>query len=270
MQREGRRTIPRRASVAFRTSPAPSGPRSCCARWPSGGARSSSRSIPTRRSSPSAASRSPRARSSTWRCRACAARSASSRSIRSVSAEAPSLAASIAGACRYGRAVSPREMRPVDLVVCGSVAVGRDGARSARAAATATSSTALLREEGKVRESTPILTTVHALQIVDRPHRDAAARPPGRLPRDAERSSRRGRRIRGRAGSTGTCCGRSRSTRFRCCGSACGAGRGHAVAAPALSRLRSSGLRQVLACPAPPARHAIRTSPPDLSATWSR
>src|SRR5439155_1276203 len=39
------------------------------------------------------------------------------------------LAASISGACRYGRAVSPREMRPVDLVVCGSVAVGRDGAR---------------------------------------------------------------------------------------------------------------------------------------------
>src|SRR5438046_1133864 len=39
------------------------------------------------------------------------------------------LAASIAGACRWGRAVSPREMRPVDLVVCGSVAVGRDGAR---------------------------------------------------------------------------------------------------------------------------------------------
>src|SRR4029453_10438406 len=32
------------------------------------------------------------------------------------------LAASIAGACRYGRAVSPREMRPVDLVVCRSPA----------------------------------------------------------------------------------------------------------------------------------------------------
>src|SRR3989441_9941580 len=34
------------------------------------------------------------------------------------------LAGSIAGACRYGRAVSPREMRPVDPVVCGS---GRGG-----------------------------------------------------------------------------------------------------------------------------------------------
>src|SRR5215468_7157958 len=29
--------------------------------------------------------------------------------------------ASIAAAARYGRAVGPREMRPVDLIVCGSV-----------------------------------------------------------------------------------------------------------------------------------------------------
>src|SRR5499433_3978484 len=31
------------------------------------------------------------------------------------------LAASISGACKHGRAVAPREMRPVDLIVCGSV-----------------------------------------------------------------------------------------------------------------------------------------------------
>jgi len=76
------------------------------------------------------------------------------------------LAASIAGACRYGRAVSPREMRPVDLVVCGSVAVGRDGARLGKGGGYCDLEYALLREEGKVRESTPILTTVHPLQIL--------------------------------------------------------------------------------------------------------
>src|SRR5439155_1688129 len=76
------------------------------------------------------------------------------------------LAASISGACRWGRAVSPREMRPVDLVVCGSVAVGRDGARLGKGGGYCDLEYGLLREEGKVRESTPILTTVHPLQMV--------------------------------------------------------------------------------------------------------
>lgn len=76
------------------------------------------------------------------------------------------MAASIAGACKYGRAVSPREMRPVDLIVCGSVAVGRDGARVGKGGGYCDLEYGLLREEGKVRESTPILTTVHPLQIL--------------------------------------------------------------------------------------------------------
>ena len=76
------------------------------------------------------------------------------------------LAASIAGACRYGRVVSPREMRPIDLIVCGSVGVGRDGARVGKGGGYCDLEYGLLREEGKVRESTPILTTVHPLQIV--------------------------------------------------------------------------------------------------------
>jgi len=76
------------------------------------------------------------------------------------------LAASITGACRYGRAVSPREMRPVDLVVCGSVGVGRDGARLGKGGGYCDLEYGLLREEGKVRESTPILTTIHPLQLL--------------------------------------------------------------------------------------------------------
>src|SRR5205814_10502139 len=69
------------------------------------------------------------------------------------------LAASIAGACRWGRAVSPREMRPVDLVVCGSVAVGRDGARLGKGGGYCDLESGLLREEGNVRSSTPSPTT---------------------------------------------------------------------------------------------------------------
>lgn len=76
------------------------------------------------------------------------------------------LAASITGACRFGRAVSPREMRPVDLVVCGSVGVGRDGARLGKGGGYCDLEYGLLREEGKVRESTPILTTIHPLQLL--------------------------------------------------------------------------------------------------------
>jgi len=76
------------------------------------------------------------------------------------------LAASINGACKYGRAVSPREMRPVDLVVCGSVGVGRDGARVGKGGGYCDLEYGILREEGKVRDSTPILTTVHPVQIV--------------------------------------------------------------------------------------------------------
>ena len=76
------------------------------------------------------------------------------------------MAASLVGACKYGRLVSPREMRPIDLVVCGAVAVTRDGARIGKGGGYADLEYALLREEGKIRESTPILTTVHAIQIV--------------------------------------------------------------------------------------------------------
>jgi len=76
------------------------------------------------------------------------------------------LAATIAGACRWGRPISPGEMRPIDLVVTGSVAAARDGARVGKGGGYSDLEYGLLREEGKVRESTPVVTTVHPLQIV--------------------------------------------------------------------------------------------------------
>jgi len=74
---------------------------------------------------------------------------------------------SITGAVQFGRLIPPQEMRPVDLIVCGSLAVTRQGARVGRGGGYGDLEYALLRMEGKIREYTPILTTVHALQILD-------------------------------------------------------------------------------------------------------
>jgi 5-formyltetrahydrofolate cyclo-ligase len=76
-------------------------------------------------------------------------------------------ASSLRGALRYGRPVAPHELHPVDLVLVGSVAVSRQGARVGRGSGAADLEYALLRRAGKVREYTPIVTTVHPFQIVD-------------------------------------------------------------------------------------------------------
>jgi 5-formyltetrahydrofolate cyclo-ligase len=77
------------------------------------------------------------------------------------------VASSIKGASRYGRPVSLAEIPKIDLIVCGSVAVNRRGARVGKGGGYSDLEFALLTEEKKIGRTTPIVTSVHPLQIVD-------------------------------------------------------------------------------------------------------
>ncbi|WP_084964161.1 5-formyltetrahydrofolate cyclo-ligase [Thermoactinospora rubra] len=74
---------------------------------------------------------------------------------------------------RVAATASPRvgveDMRPIDLVVCGTVAVNRQGVRLGKGAGYSDIEVALLIEEGLVNDDTVIVTTVHSLQVLDEP-----------------------------------------------------------------------------------------------------
>ncbi|MEM9769406.1 MAG: 5-formyltetrahydrofolate cyclo-ligase [Cyanobacteria bacterium P01_D01_bin.71] len=76
-------------------------------------------------------------------------------------------AANMRDALIYGRLVAFDEMQPIDLVVVGCVAVSRQGGRAGKGAGFADLELAMLQEGGLVQPETPIVTTVHALQVVD-------------------------------------------------------------------------------------------------------
>jgi 5-formyltetrahydrofolate cyclo-ligase len=78
-----------------------------------------------------------------------------------------------AASSRVAAQVSPRvgieDMRPINLVVCGTVAVNREGVRLGKGAGYSDIEVALLIEDGLVTDETVIVTTVHSLQVVDEP-----------------------------------------------------------------------------------------------------
>ena len=78
-------------------------------------------------------------------------------------------AASRTTAAEVARKVGVEEMRAVDIVVCGSVAVNRHGARLGKGAGYSDIEVALLREAGLISPTTVIVTTVHPMQVVDEP-----------------------------------------------------------------------------------------------------
>lgn len=70
-------------------------------------------------------------------------------------------------AAKIAEPVELDEMQPIDLVVCGSVAVNLEGARLGKGAGYSDIEVALLQEAGLIGPGTLIATTVHPLQVLD-------------------------------------------------------------------------------------------------------
>jgi 5-formyltetrahydrofolate cyclo-ligase len=79
----------------------------------------------------------------------------------------PAKASTISGASRYGRPVYVEEMRPVDLVISGSVAVNREGVRIGKGGGFADLEYGLAVAAGIVSPDTPVISTVHSMQVLD-------------------------------------------------------------------------------------------------------
>ena len=77
--------------------------------------------------------------------------------------------ATIKGAMRDAERTSMEGMERVDLVVCGTVAVNRLGARVGKGGGYSDLELGLLVDSGLVDDETVLVTTVHPLQVVDEP-----------------------------------------------------------------------------------------------------
>lgn len=72
----------------------------------------------------------------------------------------------IKGAFLYGRRVSLSEIPPIDLVITGCVAVNTQGRRLGKGGGYSELEYGILAELGLITSSTPIVTTVHDVQVV--------------------------------------------------------------------------------------------------------
>ncbi|MGH3752321.1 MAG: 5-formyltetrahydrofolate cyclo-ligase [Pseudonocardiaceae bacterium] len=82
--------------------------------------------------------------------------------------DAEALAAHRAAAVRAPK-TAVADMRPIDLIVCGTVAVNRQGVRIGKGAGYSDIEVGLLAEAGLIGPTTTIVTTVHQLQVIDEP-----------------------------------------------------------------------------------------------------
>lgn len=76
-------------------------------------------------------------------------------------------ASTIAGAFRYGKSINPDEIPEVDVIVAGSVAVSIYGERLGKGEGYSELEYAILSEYGKISSETPIVTTVHDIQVLN-------------------------------------------------------------------------------------------------------
>lgn len=79
----------------------------------------------------------------------------------------PRAAASIKGSGEHGVPIGLDALPHIDLIVCGTVAVNRDGVRIGKGGGYSDLEFAIGLEAGKVDDDTVIVTTVHDVQLVD-------------------------------------------------------------------------------------------------------
>jgi 5-formyltetrahydrofolate cyclo-ligase len=104
---------------------------------------------------------------------------------------AASISGATSGATRAGRRIGVAELQPVDLVVCGSVAVNRQGARVGKGGGFSDLEFALLVEAGLIGKDTVLATTAHPLQVLA----EALPETPARLPPGPDRRRRGGHHL---------------------------------------------------------------------------
>jgi len=85
---------------------------------------------------------------------------------RKIPSSAYSRASTIRGAFEYGKLVEPWRLLAINLKVMGSVAVSPEGGRLGKGHGYSDIEYVILREVGAISEETPLVTTVHDLQIV--------------------------------------------------------------------------------------------------------
>lgn len=76
------------------------------------------------------------------------------------------MAATSQGAVNVGQKLGFEDMLPLDLAVCGCVAVTRAGGRTGKGGGFADLELGLFRDLGKITDATPIVTTVHSSMVV--------------------------------------------------------------------------------------------------------
>ena len=76
------------------------------------------------------------------------------------------LAATSQGAVTVGQKLGFEDLAPLDLAVCGCVAVTRAGGRTGKGGGFADLELGLFRDLGKITDQTPIVTTVHSSMVV--------------------------------------------------------------------------------------------------------
>ena len=77
------------------------------------------------------------------------------------------IASTIKGAFRYGENVYPEEIEKLDVVIIGSVAVTKNGAKIGKGGGFSDLEYVILKNFGIIDDNTPTISTVHPLQIVN-------------------------------------------------------------------------------------------------------